>query len=65
MRVVHLRTGLVLAGDGGLLKRLKPIVQLGVAGKLGSGRQYMPWISLHDEVRAIEFLLDARRRPGR
>jgi hypothetical protein len=57
VRVAHLRTGLVLAGDGGLLKRLKPIVQLGVAGKLGSGRQYMPWISLRDEVRAIEFLL--------
>ena len=46
VRVVHLRTGLVLSGDGGLLKRLKPIVQLGVAGKLGSGRQFMPWISL-------------------
>jgi hypothetical protein len=57
VRVAHLRTGLVLSGDGGLLKRLKPIVQLGVAGKLGSGRQYMPWISLRDEVRAIEFLL--------
>ena len=57
VRVAHLRTGLVLSGDGGLLQRLKPIVQLGVAGKLGSGRQYMPWISLRDEVRAIEFLL--------
>jgi hypothetical protein len=40
-----------------LLKRLKPIVQVGVAGKLGSGKQFMPWISLHDEVRAIEYLL--------
>ena len=57
VRVVHLRTGLVLAQDGGLLKRLKPIVQLGVAGKLGSGKQFMPWISLRDEVRAIEYLL--------
>lgn len=57
VRVAHLRTGLVLSGDGGLLKRLKPIVQTGVAGKIGSGEQYMPWISLHDEVRAIEFLL--------
>jgi uncharacterized protein len=57
VRVAHLRTGLVLSQDGGLLKRLKPIAQSGVAGKLGSGEQYMPWISLHDEVRAIEFLL--------
>ena len=58
VRVVHLRTGLVLAGDSDLMKRLKPLVQLGVAGKLGSGRQYMPWISLRDEVRAIKFLLE-------
>jgi uncharacterized protein len=57
VRVAHLRTGLVLSADGGLLARLKPIVQAGVAGKLGSGKQYMPWISLHDHVRAIEFLL--------
>jgi uncharacterized protein len=57
VRVAHLRTGLVLSQDGGLLKRLKPIVQIGVAGKLGSGEQYMPWISLADELRAIEFLV--------
>jgi uncharacterized protein (TIGR01777 family) len=57
VRVVHLRTGLVLSRDGGLLKRLKPLVQVGVAGKLGSGKQFMPWISLRDEVRAIEYLL--------
>lgn len=58
VRVAHLRTGLVLAGDSDLMNRLKPLVQLGVAGKLGSGRQYMPWISLRDEIRAIEFVLD-------
>jgi hypothetical protein len=57
VRVAHLRTGLVLAADGGLLKRLKPVVQAGAGGKLGSGEQYWPWISLHDHVRAIEFLL--------
>jgi uncharacterized protein (TIGR01777 family) len=56
IRVVHLRTGLVL-GDGGLLGRLKPVVQLGVAGRIGSGRQFMPWITLHDHVRAMRFLL--------
>jgi uncharacterized protein (TIGR01777 family) len=58
IRVAHLRTGLVLCADGGLLKRLKPIVSLGVAGRLGSGRQYMPWISLADELAAIRFLLE-------
>lgn len=57
VRVVHLRTGLVLTGAGGLLKRLKPLVQTGAAGKLGNGQQFMPWISLADELRAIRFLL--------
>ncbi|MGI8680141.1 MAG: TIGR01777 family oxidoreductase [Jatrophihabitans sp.] len=57
-RVTFLRTGLVLAKDGGLLKRLTPIVKAGLGGKLGSGRQYMPWISLTDEVAAIEFLIE-------
>ena len=60
VRVTHLRTGLVLApGGGGLLGRLSPLVRLGVAGRLGSGRQYMPWISLRDEVAAIRYLLDS------
>jgi uncharacterized protein (TIGR01777 family) len=58
VRIVHLRTGLVLSGDGGLLKRLKPIVALGAAGRLGSGRQFMPWISLADEIAAIRFVLE-------
>lgn len=58
VRVAHLRTGLVLARQGGLLKRLALIVKAGVAGPLGGGRQFMPWISLTDEVRAIRFLLE-------
>lgn len=58
VRVTHLRTGLVLARDGGMLKRLKPIALLGAAGKLGSGRQYWPWISLADEVAGIRFLVE-------
>lgn len=53
-RVVMLRTGLVL-GKGGLLTVLKPLFWLGLGGKLGEGRQYMPWISLPDEVAAIRF----------
>jgi len=58
VRVVTLRTGLVLA-RGGLLGRLAPLFKLGLGGKLGSGRQYMPWIGLQDEVDAIRFLLTA------
>ncbi|MGY1824643.1 TIGR01777 family oxidoreductase [Geodermatophilus sp. SYSU D00079] len=58
IRVVLLRTGLVL-GPGGLLGRLAPLFKLGLGGRLGSGRQYWPWISLTDEVDAIRFLLTA------
>jgi uncharacterized protein (TIGR01777 family) len=58
LRVTHLRTGLVLSADGGLLKRLLPIVRSGIGGKLGNGRQFMPWISLTDEVAAIRFVID-------
>ena len=58
VRVATLRTGLVL-GRGGLLGRLLPLFRLGLGGKLGSGQQYVPWISLRDEVDAIRFLLTA------
>ncbi|MEP6599493.1 MAG: TIGR01777 family oxidoreductase [Actinomycetota bacterium] len=59
VRVVNLRTGLLLSANGGLLTRLKPIVWLGLGGRLGSGRQYCPWISMRDEIAAIRFLLDS------
>lgn len=57
-RVVQLRTGIVLTRRGGLVRRLLPIVRLGVAGRVGSGRQFIPWISLADEVGAIRFALE-------
>lgn len=56
-RVVLLRTGLVLSPAGGMLSRLKPIFGLGLGARLGNGRQYFPWISLEDQIRAIRFLL--------
>jgi uncharacterized protein len=56
VRVAQLRTGLVLA-RGGLMSRIRPLFQAGLGGRLGSGRQYWPWISLADEVGAIRFLL--------
>ncbi len=64
VRVVNLRTGLVLARNGGLLARLKPIVRLGVGGPLGSGRQFQPWISMTDELAAMRFALEADQLRG-
>lgn len=57
MRVVLVRTGLVLAGNGGFLARLLPPFRLGLGGRIGSGRQWMPWIHLQDQVALMDFLL--------
>lgn len=58
VRVVLARTGLVLSpGAGGVLGRLRPLFSFGLGGRLGGGRQYMPWISLEDEVRALLFAI--------
>ena len=56
IRVVLARTGIVLAPDGGALERLLPPFQLGAGGPLGSGHQWMSWISRTDAVRALIFL---------
>ncbi|QUR69810.1 TIGR01777 family oxidoreductase [Mycobacterium spongiae] len=56
-RVVLARTGLVLAPAGGALRRMRPLFSLGLGARLGSGRQYMSWISLEDEVRALLFAI--------
>lgn len=61
MRVVLIRTGLVLAPDGGFLKRLLPLFKLGLGGRLGDGRQWMPWVHIDDQIGLIDFLL---RQPG-
>jgi uncharacterized protein (TIGR01777 family) len=58
-RVVHLRTGVVLSPHGGLLGRLRPIMRMGVGGRLGTGRQFVAWISLADTVAAIAVLMDS------
>ncbi len=59
VRVVLLRTGLVLGPGAMLVKVLGLVFRLGLGGKLGSGRQYWPWISLEDEIGAIRHLLTA------
>jgi uncharacterized protein (TIGR01777 family) len=57
VRLVRLRIGVVLAAAGGALARMVPPFLLGLGGRLGSGRQYMSWISLDDLVGLIHFLL--------
>lgn len=53
IRVVHLRTGIVLSKGGGAIKQMLTPFKLGVGGKLGSGRQWFSWIHIDDEVGAI------------
>jgi uncharacterized protein (TIGR01777 family) len=57
VRVVLARTGLVLSSTGGILGRLRPVFSLALGARLGNGRQYMPWISLEDEVRALLYAI--------
>ena len=59
VRVVHLRTGLVVGRDAMLVRILGLVFRAGLGGRMGSGRQYWPWISLDDEVDAMRFLLTA------
>ena len=56
-RVVLARTGLVLAPSGGALRLMRPLFSSGLGARLGSGRQYMSWISLEDQVRALLFAI--------
>ena len=59
IRVAHLRTGIVLSPAGGALAKLLPLFKLGAGGKMGSGKQWQSWISIDDEVAAIDYLLTA------
>jgi len=57
VRVAHIRTGIVLSPDGGALARQLPLFRMGLGGRFGNGRQWQSWISIDDEVAAIEHLL--------
>jgi uncharacterized protein (TIGR01777 family) len=57
-RVVRLRTGHVLARRGGLVGLMKPLFKLALGGRLGNGRQYMPWIHVADHVAATRYLIE-------
>jgi uncharacterized protein len=56
-RVVHLRFGMIVSGDGGALAKMLPIFRLGLGGRVGSGKQWVSWVGRRDVVRAIEFAL--------
>lgn len=56
--VAYTRSGLVMARDGGAFERLVLLGRLGLGGPMGSGREWWPWITLVDEVRAIAHLID-------
>ncbi len=57
IRVVTLRTGLVLSGRGGMLSQILPLFKVGLGAPLGSGRQYWSWISIDDWVLAVQHIL--------
>ena len=59
VRSVFLRTGIVLTPLGGALKKQLPLFKFGLGGKFGNGKQWQSWISLDDEISAIEYLLTA------
>lgn len=57
IRVVNLRFGIILSAEGGALKQMMPPFRLGIGGRIGSGKQWMSWITLDDIVGAIEHIL--------
>jgi hypothetical protein len=60
VRTIKLRTGLVLDPTGGALGRMIPLFKFGLGGKLGSGKQWWSWITLHDQIRAMMFLMNSK-----
>ncbi|MCA9811014.1 MAG: TIGR01777 family oxidoreductase [Candidatus Dadabacteria bacterium] len=64
IRIVKMRIGMVLSPDGGALKQMLIPFKLGIAGKIGSGKQYWSWISLEDLTEGICFLLEAKDASG-
>lgn len=64
MRVVLVRTGLVLAAEGGFLSRLLLPFKLALGGPIGNGRQWMPWIHIKDQIALIDFLVHENAASG-
>lgn len=64
IRVVLVRTGLVLAAEGGFLSRLLLPFKLALGGPIGNGRQWMPWVHIKDQIGLIDFLLHKQDASG-
>ena len=64
VRTVQLRLGIVLGAHGGALAKMLPLFRVGVGGRLGTGKQWMSWISLHDLVRVIRFTIGENALSG-
>ncbi len=64
IRVVNLRFGIVLTPEGGALKRMLPLFRLGLGGTLGSGMQYMSWLTLDDAVGIIDYAIQTEAIEG-
>ena len=64
IRVAAVRIGVILGGDGGALKKMLLPFKLGMGGRLGSGRQYFPWIHVGDLARLFRFLLESQEAEG-
>jgi uncharacterized protein (TIGR01777 family) len=64
VRVVLVRTGLVLSAEGGFLSRLLLPFKLALGGPIGNGRQWMPWIHINDQIALIDFLLHQKNASG-
>lgn len=58
LRVVRLRTGMVLGSEGGALTLLRKVFGLGLGGRLGNGRQWMPWIHIEDQARLMLWCIE-------
>jgi len=64
IRTVHSRFGIVLSEDGGALARMLLPFKLGLGGVIGTGKQMMSWISIHDLTRVFDFLIDRQEISG-
>ncbi len=58
VRVAALRTGFVIASRGGAMDKIRPLFRLGLGGRLGSGKQWMPWVHIDDVCGLIIHLLE-------
>ncbi len=64
LRIVKLRTGIVLSDEGGALPALAGLVKAGFGAALGSGRQWVPWIHLSDAIRMYRYVLENEQADG-